>query len=98
MAFFTSLVGALYAVVDTVLSLYFWIVLAAVVLSWVNPDPYNAIVRGIRALTEPVFYRIRKWMPFTYLSGIDFSPVVVMLAIKFLQVFLAQLVGRAMFF
>lgn len=97
MALFISLVSALYAVVDTVLSLYFWIVLAAVVLSWVNPDPYNAIVRGIRALTEPVFYRIRKWMPFTYISGIDFSPVIVMLAIKFVQVFLAQLVGRIMY-
>ncbi len=98
MAFLTSLVSALYAVVDTVLSLYFWIVLAAVVLSWVNPDPYNPIVRGIRSLTDPVFYRIRKWMPFTYLSGIDFSPIVIILVIKFVQIFLAQLIGRMIYF
>ncbi|MEJ5243103.1 MAG: YggT family protein [Desulfomicrobiaceae bacterium] len=98
MAVITSLVSAVYFVLDTVLSLYFWIILAAVVLSWVNPDPYNPIVRGIRSLTEPVFYRVRKWMPFTFMSGIDFSPVVVMLAIKFVQVFLAQLLGRMMFF
>lgn len=97
MAVITSLVSAVYFVLDTVLSLYFWIILAAVVLSWVNPDPYNPIVRGIRSLTEPVFYRVRKWMPFTFMSGIDFSPVVVMLAIKFVQVFLAQLLGRMMF-
>ncbi|HCF05896.1 MAG: hypothetical protein JG774_906 [Desulfomicrobiaceae bacterium] len=97
MAVITSFVSAVYFVLDTVLSLYFWIILAAVVLSWVNPDPYNPIVRGIRSLTEPVFYRVRKWMPFTFMSGIDFSPVVVMLAIKFVQVFLAQLLGRMMF-
>jgi len=97
MAVITSFVSAVYFVLDTVLSLYFWIILAAVVLSWVNPDPYNPIVRGIRSLTEPVFYRVRKWMPFIFMSGIDFSPVVVMLAIKFVQVFLAQLLGRMMF-
>jgi YggT family protein len=97
MAVITSFVSAVYFVLDTVLSLYFWIILAAVVLSWVNPDPYNPIVRGIRSLTEPVLYRVRKWMPFTFMSGIDFSPVVVMLAIKFVQVFLAQLLGRMMF-
>lgn len=97
MAVMTSFMSALYFVLDTVLSLYFWIILAAVILSWVNPDPYNPIVRGIRSLTEPVFYRVRKWMPFTFMSGIDFSPVVVMLAIKFVQVFLAQLLGRMMF-
>ncbi len=97
MPVFSSLAAAAYYVVDTVLSLYFWVIIAGVVLSWVNPDPYNPIVRGIRALTEPVFYRIRKWMPFTYISGIDFSPFVVVLGIKFVQIFLARLLTQAMF-
>jgi len=97
MPVFSSLFAAVYYVVDTVLSLYFWIVMAAVVLSWVNPDPYNPIVRGIRSLTEPVFYRIRKWLPFTYISRIDFSPFLVVLGIKFIQVFLARLMSQMMF-
>ncbi|NCD24327.1 MAG: YggT family protein [Deltaproteobacteria bacterium] len=97
MPVFSSLAAAIYYVVDTVLSLYFWVVIAGVVLSWVNPDPYNPIVRGIRALTEPVFYRIRKWMPFTYISGIDFSPFVVVLGIKFVQIFLARLLTQVAF-
>lgn len=97
MPVFSSFAAAIYYVVDTVLSLYFWIVIAGVVLSWVNPDPYNPIVRGIRALTEPVFYRIRKWMPFTYISGIDFSPFVVVLGIKFVQIFLARLLVQVAF-
>lgn len=94
MPVFSSLAAAIYYVADTVLSLYFWVVLAGVILSWVNPDPHNPIVRGIRALTEPVFYRIRRWMPFIYTSGIDFSPFVVILGIKFIQIFLARLLAQ----
>lgn len=97
MPVFSSLFAAIYYVVDSILSLYFWVVIAAVVMSWVNPDPYNPIVRGIRTLTEPVFYRIRKWLPFTYVSGIDFSPFLVVLGIKFVQVFMARLMSQMMF-
>lgn len=97
MPVFSSLFSAIYYVVDSLLALYFWIVIAAVVMSWVNPDPYNPIVRGIRSLTEPVFYRIRKLLPFTYVSGIDFSPFLVVLGIKFVQVFLSRLMQQMMF-
>ena len=94
---FSNLVFGVARVLDALLNLYFWIVIVSAVLSWVNPDPYNPIVRGIRTLTEPVFYRIRKWMPFTYFSGIDFSPFVVVLAIKFIQVFMTRLLSQMMF-
>lgn len=97
MPVFSSLISALYFVADSVLSLYFWIVIASVVLSWVNPDPYNPIVRAIRNLTEPVFYRVREWLPFTYVSGLDFSPFLIVLAIKFAQVFLGQLVRQLLY-
>ena len=73
---------AVAVVISGLLSLYFWIVIIATVLTWVRPDPYNPIVRVLRQLTEPVFYRVRKWLPFTYTSGLDFSPVVVLLAIE----------------
>ena len=74
--------SAIALVLGSLLSLYFWIVIIAAVLTWVRPDPYNPIVRTLRTLTEPVFYRVRKWLPFTYSSGMDFSPVVVLLAIE----------------
>ena len=57
-------------------------VIIAAVITWVRPDPYNPIVRTLRLLTEPVFYRVRKWLPFTYSSGLDFSPIIVLLAIE----------------
>ncbi len=74
--------SAVALVLGSLLSLYFWIVIIAAVLTWVRPDPYNPIVRTLRTLTEPVFFRVRKWLPFTYSSGMDFSPVVVLLAIE----------------
>lgn len=74
--------SAIAMILGSLLNIYFWIVLIAAVITWVNPSPYNPIVRGLRMLTEPVFYRVRKWLPFTYASGIDFSPVVVLIAIE----------------
>ncbi|ACV68949.1 YggT family protein [Desulfohalobium retbaense] len=77
-------------ILDTVLTLYFWVIIVSAVLSWVNPDPYNPIVRIIYNLTQPVFMRVRRWLPFTYLSGIDFSPVVILLAIQFVKMFVVR--------
>ena len=89
--------SAIALVLGSLLSLYFWIVIIAAVLTWVRPDPYNPIVRTLRTLTEPVFYRVRKWLPFTYSSGMDFSPVVVLLAIElFNRIVVASLAQYAM--
>ena len=89
--------SAIALVLGSLLSLYFWIVIIAAVLTWVRPDPYNPTVRTLRTLTEPVFYRVRKWLPFTYSSGMDFSPVVVLLAIElFNRIVVASLAQYAM--
>ncbi|MGV6994448.1 YggT family protein [Desulfovibrio sp. QI0430] len=89
--------SAIALVLGSLLSLYFWIVIIAAVLTWVRPDPYNPIVRTLRTLTEPVFYRVRKWLPFTYSNGMDFSPVVVLLAIElFNRIVITSLAQYAM--
>jgi len=84
--FFTAIAGLL----DTVLTLYFWIVIVSALLTWVRPDPYNPIVRFLHAVTEPVYYRLRRWMPFLILGGFDLSPIVVILIIQFLKMFVVQ--------
>ena len=61
------------------------LVFLSALLTWVRPDPYNPVVRTLNALTEPVLYRIRKWLPFTYISGLDLSPIVVLVAIQLVQ-------------
>ena len=75
-------------VLAIVLNLYMWVVIISALLTWVNPDPYNPIVRTLRNLTEPVFWRIRRWMPFLNVGGLDLSPIVVLLTIIFLKTFL----------
>ncbi|MBF0211095.1 MAG: YggT family protein [Desulfamplus sp.] len=74
-------------VLDYILSIFMWIIIARAVLSWVNPDPYNNIVRFIHNTTEPLLYQIRRRMPFDF-GGIDVSPIIAMLGIIFLQNFL----------
>jgi YggT family protein len=64
-----------------------WIIVIRAVLSWVNPDPYNPLVRFITQITEPVMAPIRRWIPLRGM-GIDFSPMIILLAIVFLQSFL----------
>ena len=80
-------------VLHYVLYVYMWIIVARAVLSWVNPDPYNPIVRFIHNVTEPVLYRIRTKIPVDF-GGIDFSPIIVILGIVFLQNFVVKSLFR----
>lgn len=76
-------------VINTVLWLYMWVIIARAVISWVNPDPYNPIVRFLTSVTEPVLYPIRRRLPIQ-LGGMDFTPIIVILIIYFLQSFVVQ--------
>jgi len=91
-----NFLDALATVIAYVLQIYSWIVIARVVISWVNADPYNPIVRAIYSMTEPVLYRIRRAMP-VFGGGIDFSPIVVFIGIMFLQSFLVQTLRQLAF-
>ena len=76
-------------IIDIALTIYMWIIIIRAVLSWVNPDPYNPIVRFIEQVTEPVMAPVRRWIPIRGM-GIDFSPIIVLLVIIFLQSFLVK--------
>ncbi len=71
--------------VSQLLNLYMWIVIISAVMTWIEPNPYNPIVRFIYSITEPVFDFVREHLPVIF-GGIDFSPLVVIIAIQFLQV------------
>jgi len=80
-----NLVTTVAGLLSLVINLYIFVVIVAAFLSWVNPDPYNAIVRTLRALTEPVFYRVRKWFPFVMIGGMDLSPIAVLIFLQLLN-------------
>ena len=89
MVLLSNFVLALARLVNLVLIAYMWIVIARAVLSWVNPDPYNPVVRFLHRVTEPVLRPIRRRLP-TVGMGLGLSPLVVLLGIWFLQWFLVE--------
>lgn len=83
-----NFVNALAYVLDFILTVYMYILIARAILSWVNPDPYNPIVNFLYRATEPVLYRVRRVLP--DMGGLDLSPLLVLLAIFFLQKFVVS--------
>lgn len=65
-----------------ILDIYTWVIIAAAVISWVTPNPYNPVVRLLRRLTEPVLAPIRQLLPPWKTFGLDFSPMIVILLIQ----------------
>jgi YggT family protein len=86
---FKHLLEALTSILDLALTAYMWIIIARALLSWVNPDPYNPIVRFLYNITEPVLGWVRRRVPLIF-GGLDLSPILVLLAIIFLQRFLVS--------
>ena len=74
------------AVLELFLQIYMFIILGRVIISWVNADPYNPIVRFLVRATEPLFWRVKRWIPWaTNVGGLDFTPLFVLALIFFLQ-------------
>src|SRR4030042_1521273 len=84
-----NFIAAAAQIIDIALTAYMWIIIIRAVLSWVNPDPYNPIVRLIYQVTEPVMAVVRRWIPLRGM-GINLSPMIILLAIVFLQSFLVR--------
>ncbi len=89
MFIFINLLFAIAQVLDYVLWAYMWILIGRIVISWINADYGNPIVRFLYSATEPVLERVRQRLP-VFIGGFDLSPVVVWIAILFLQRFLIR--------
>jgi len=93
----SNFLEALAGVINIVLSVYIWVILGRVIISWVNADQYNPIVRFLYEITEPPLRTIRRYLP--VVGGFDFSPIVLIVGIIFLQSFLVptlQQLARAL--
>jgi YggT family protein len=76
-------------VIDYLLWGYMWIIIGRVIISWVDADPYNPIVRFVYSATEPVLERVRRVLP-VFAGGFDLSPIVVWIVLIFLRRFVVQ--------
>jgi YggT family protein len=85
---FSNLLQTIAQILDIALNIYMWVIIIRALISWVNPDPYNPIVRFLYQATEPVLYRVRRIIP--YMGGFDLSPIVVILVIIFIKSFVVS--------
>ena len=84
-----TFIQAIAQILSMVINIYIWVIIISALLSWVNPDPSNPIVQILRRLTEPVYAWVRRYIP-TVIGGIDLSPIIIILALQFLDLFLVR--------
>ncbi len=83
-----NLIRAIAVILNWMLWIYMWLLVARAVITWVGPDPYNPIVQFLNRVTEPVLRRVRRLVPIP--GQFDFSPLVVILGLVFLQLFVVR--------
>jgi YggT family protein len=86
---FGDLIVSVAKILDILLGMYKWIIIISALISWVNPDPYNPVVRFLYQVTDPVLRPIRRLIGYR-LGPIDISPLIVIIAIMFVQSFLIK--------
>ena len=84
------LIVAIARIIDLAFSIYIFIIVARALVSWVNPDPYNSIVRFLHSATDPVLYRLRRMLPFLQAGAFDFSPIALLILLSVLQQMIAS--------
>mgnify|MGYP001741141434 FL=1 len=86
----STLFTAIANILSIIVNVYTWIVIAAALVSWVKPDPSSPIVQLLYRLTDPVYSFIRRYIK-TEFNGIDFAPLIVLLALQLIDQFLIRL-------
>lgn len=92
---------AVFITLHHILNFYWWIIIASAVFSWLyafnvinsSNEFVNSLGRFLYQVTEPALKPIRRFMP--NLGSIDISPIVLLFAIMFLQIFLRTSVAPA---
>nr|WP_252971050.1 YggT family protein [Aliarcobacter cryaerophilus] len=85
----------MYALISSFLTIFFSVislqvdVIISALLTWVRPDPYNPIVQMLYRLTEPVYAKMRQYIPTTF-GGMDLAPLILIFALIFLETFLQK--------
>ncbi len=79
------LLVAVARILDLAFNIYIFIIIARALISWVNPDPYNPIVRFLHSATDPILYRLRRLLPFLQAGAFDLSPIVLLLLLSVVQ-------------
>lgn len=74
-------------ILDMVIRAYIFVIIAAALISWVRPDPFNPIVQLLYRLSAPAYNLIRKLRIPTIFGGIDISSIIILLGLEFISRF-----------
>jgi len=77
--------------INLIIGLYIWVVIIAALITWVQPNPFNPIVRFLWNVTEPVYRYIRRYIPTTF-GGFDIAPIILILGLEFLQILINNII------
>jgi len=77
--------------ISVLISIYIWVVIISALITWVQPNPYNPIVRFLWNVTEPVYRWIRRYVPTTF-GGFDIAPIILILGLQFLQILIHNII------
>lgn len=76
----------------SLINIYMWLVIIRVLISWINPDPYNPIVQFLRGLTDPAIEAVRRIVPsFIWSTGLDFTPLLLIVFLQVIMLFLQNI-------
>jgi len=78
--------------INVIIGIYIWVVIIAALITWVQPNPYNPIVRFLYSVTEPVYAFIRRYIP-TNFGGVDIAPIILILALEFIQILINNIIA-----
>ncbi|PAF43812.1 YggT family protein [Helicobacter sp. 11S03491-1] len=85
-----SILNAIATILDTLITLYIWVVIIAALVSWVRPDPHSPIVQILSKLTQPLYDKLKSKIPLVY-NGIDFAPLFVIIVLQFINMTLIKI-------
>jgi YggT family protein len=83
-----NLLAAVAQIIQMLLTAVTWLILIRVLVSWVNPDPFNPIVQFLVRTTDPILEPIRRRIP--PLGFLDISPIVALVLLEALRLFLVR--------
>jgi YggT family protein len=88
----TMLTGATLNVLGLIVTIYFWSVIAVVVVSWIAPGSNHPAIQLVAQITEPVMRPVRNLMP--SMGGLDLSPIIVFLILSVIRQVIGELQAR----
>ena len=89
MSILVEIFQGLGSILISLINVYIWAIIIASLLSFVNPDPYNPIVQFLYRVTNPAYDLVRRYIP-TNVGGLDFAPLVIIIALQVLIVILSS--------